>query len=222
MDKSDVQEQLVTLYLRLNGYLTSGFIAHDVAQNLGEVDILAVRFPWNSEQEREIGRSAVLEIPTGKIDFIIGEVKSGRPYFNPSLRSPIMLKKVLNWLGALDADEIERIAQAACNDLDPAQIRSKGVQPEYSVCGDAARLRFKLFAPELSRKEQGTLPYVFGNDMFEFLWSCFRPASPRSGCADRYDFGLWGPLEPVARYFKDRQRSDPGTLEALYASLNAT
>ena len=42
MDKSDLQELLAALYLRLNGYFPSGFIAHAPVGNLTEIDILAL------------------------------------------------------------------------------------------------------------------------------------------------------------------------------------
>ena len=54
MDTSDLQELLAALYLRLNGYFPSGFIAHASVGNLTEIDILAVRFPDHRELEREV------------------------------------------------------------------------------------------------------------------------------------------------------------------------
>ena len=45
-----------------------------------------------------------------------------------------------------------------------------------------------------------------------FIWQCLRPEDQRSECQTIYDFGLWGSLyEPIVRYFKDKQRQEPGT-----------
>lgn len=45
MDKSDIQETLVLLYLRLNGYFGTGFIVHAPQRNKTEMDVLAIRLP---------------------------------------------------------------------------------------------------------------------------------------------------------------------------------
>ena len=49
MDKSDIQDTLVSLYLRLNGYFVSGFIVHASSGVGTEIDVLAVRFPQHEE-----------------------------------------------------------------------------------------------------------------------------------------------------------------------------
>ena len=77
LDKSDVQETLVSLYLRLNGYFVSGFIAHADYGVRTEMDVLAVRFPLHSEPEREVLPCDRLAVPNDEIDFIVGEVKGG-------------------------------------------------------------------------------------------------------------------------------------------------
>jgi len=62
--RTRTQENLLALYLRLNGFFLSGFIVHsDVpGANITEVDALAVRFPYNAEPEREIGPDPLLEL----------------------------------------------------------------------------------------------------------------------------------------------------------------
>jgi len=43
-------EHLCTWFLRLNGYLTTtNFYAHDKHETLGEIDVIAVRFPHSQE-----------------------------------------------------------------------------------------------------------------------------------------------------------------------------
>lgn len=49
------QEKLVKLFLRLNGYFTTGFIVQSAGRGVEtEVDIIDIRFPFNQQTEREI------------------------------------------------------------------------------------------------------------------------------------------------------------------------
>lgn len=75
MTKGDVQEALVALYLRLNGYFTTGFIVQSSTSGRvsTELDVLAVRLPHNAEPARVIGGAPELDRWDGGIDFIIGE-----------------------------------------------------------------------------------------------------------------------------------------------------
>lgn len=54
--KSHVQENLLNLYLRLNGFFITGFIVHspELGKNRAEIDALAIRLPYNDEPERVI------------------------------------------------------------------------------------------------------------------------------------------------------------------------
>ena len=76
MTKSELQEQLVRLFLRLNGYLTSGLIIHSSQKgnNKTELDIVAVRFPNHKQIDRRVECSKYMDYPTDSIDIIIGEV----------------------------------------------------------------------------------------------------------------------------------------------------
>ena len=77
-EEKDVHEALVGLYLRLNGYFTSGFIVHASEEkeakvrNITELDILAVRFPFNQEPGREVNPSKELALQkTVQINLLI-------------------------------------------------------------------------------------------------------------------------------------------------------
>src|ERR1700731_3077069 len=113
MRKSEIQETLVSLYLRLNGYFVSGFIVHapgiDSAGNRTQVDALAIRLPYNSEPEREVMPSEYLQIPTGTTDIALCEVKGGHEalQFNQGLRGPDAIRSVLRWIGAFEEKEME-------------------------------------------------------------------------------------------------------------------
>jgi len=88
-----IQESLVTLYLRLNGYFTSGHIVHATPDDLSvrertEIDIFALRLPYSREPETGNPPSDYLQVENGILDIIVGEVKSGRKpiQFNLGIR----------------------------------------------------------------------------------------------------------------------------------------
>ena len=77
-DKAKIQEDLMMLYLRLNGFFVTGFIAHSPIQGeaLTEIDALALRMPHNAEPERGVGLHEVLDLSNEYTDLVICEAKS--------------------------------------------------------------------------------------------------------------------------------------------------
>lgn len=223
MTRTDAQEAVVTLYLRLNGYFTSGFIVHsDVAgQNRTELDVLAIRLPHNAEPERGVAGAPELDRWGDGIDFIIGEVKSRRqPFqFNEALRaSPQAVASVLRWWGHLTEDEVLALRDAVVQALGP----SLGATGAPTVaCPRQARIRAILFCPEQAaarRPEQAW--FIPGSPLFQYIWTCLRPNAPRDACATVYDYGRWGSdLESIVDYFKDPARDGPGTFADLAERL---
>ena len=76
--QSRLQEDIVRLYLRLNGFFVTGFIVHSPihGRNRAEIDALAIRMPHNSELEREIKPDQLLDLTNNYTDLVICEVKS--------------------------------------------------------------------------------------------------------------------------------------------------
>ena len=145
MDISDLQEQLSSLYLRLNGYFVSGFIVHapegEVDTNgkprkvRGEIDALAVRFPYNNEREREAGSSDYLHVSDEIIDILICEVKGGEQalQFNEGLRNdPNRVWSVMRWIGILDEKQIEKEIDHVIEILSTEYANSPDRFREYS------------------------------------------------------------------------------------------
>ena len=51
-EESNIQENLVKLYLRLNGYFTTGFIIHSNKNKIkSEIDNISIRFPNNTQND---------------------------------------------------------------------------------------------------------------------------------------------------------------------------
>jgi hypothetical protein len=224
VNKSDVQETLALLYLRLNGYFATGFIVHASHRNKTEMDALAVRFPRHCEPEREIQCCPRLVVPPDRIDFIVGEVKGGskNANFNSRFREdPYAIRSALNRFGAFDEPEIDSVCKRIPAVLNPIKIRNAGSIPTVlPLCDDKAQLRFVLFAPDLQRRDRETRPYIFGEDLIKYVWSCFRPEQRRRRSDDKYNYELWGPqFVPMVQYFKDRNKTSHGTIDDLYATL---
>jgi hypothetical protein len=226
VDRSDVQETLASLYLRLNGYLITGFIVHALDRVTTEMDVLAVRFPSHQEPEREVQCCQRLAIPSNQIDFIVGEVKGGEGTVNFNVRfraNPGAIKTVLRRFGAFDDLEIARVTSAVPALLDPTNLRRARGFPalEVAVSGElgpgAAKLRFIPFATEQERCNGQGRPYLFVDDLLDFVWLCFRPEQRRQLCDDHYNYELWGPpFIAMVQHFKDPNRHTPGTIEDLY------
>jgi len=220
VDKGKVQELLVTLYLRLNGYFTSGFIVHSPkkGRNRTEVDVLAVRFPANREPERQVEPAPELDPSTTVTDIVIGEVKSkGRPLqFNEGLTStPESLTSILRWVGLFDDTEIHDLVLK----LMP-QFASWSDRPPMIDGPRTTRLRGLLFSPERLSRQPDERWHVSGEQVFGFIFRCLSTSVRPPACSRVYDFGQWGyPLAPIIRYFKSRKKQGPGDLQALLAYL---
>lgn len=216
LTKSELQEALAALYLRLNGYFVSGFIAHAPTGNRTEIDILAVRFPGQREPEREIGLCKVLGPSPKYVEFVVGEVKGGskHPQFNANFRErPEAIRSVLNRFGAMREDEVDALLEKIRDLLEPQAVIRSQTFPQIDT--SAGLLRFILFAPEQTRpKADGSL--IYGDDMIQYIWECMRPDERRADCATNYNRTLWGhQFNPLVAYFKDPGRKNPGSIAEL-------
>lgn len=122
---------LVQAYLQLNGYFTSAENPVVAASSgsrryrtVTDIDLLAFRFPPDGQAAEGSTLSAGgvaqpdagLDIPEGRVDMIIGEVKEGRVNFNTSATDPDVLRTVMARFGHGGA-EVEDVVEA---------IRSRG------------------------------------------------------------------------------------------------
>jgi len=222
MNKAEVQESLVTLYLRLNGYFTSGFIVHSSipGRNKTELDVLAVRFPLSAEPARDVDVAEELDKWDKGLDFIIGEVKSlgQQLQFNDGLRcSREAVSTILHWWGYFTAEERQALVDPMVTILAPLP----GAASAPTVPGPRnARVRAVLFSPERSQRRDNQAWFIPGPPIFAYIWRCFRPSVPRPACATTYDFGRWGrDLEPIVEYFKDEARHEAGEFSDLLTYL---
>ena len=218
--RSQLQEQLVSLYLRLNGFFVTGFIVHSPlhGQNRVELDALALRLPYNCEPERQIGPDPVLELSEKYTDLAICEVKSKgqRLQFNQSLvEQSAAAATILRWGGLFRESEVNKLSHAVTQVLAP---RSPAATEAPTVLGPRdVRIRGLLFSPERDARRTNQPWFVPGPQLFDYVWRCLCPEQTRQSCATTYDFQLWGNHEPIVRYFKSRGSKGPGDIKALYA-----
>jgi hypothetical protein len=201
MSKSRLQEKLVALYLRLNGYFTSGLIIHSSQDyNIdGEIDIVGVRFCNHRQEDRLIECSEYLCIPKdSKIDIIIGEVKGQdtKLQFNKSIRENDDRRyKLLTWLGFLEDKDIEKINEELNLRVQTKEINSseKFERIDYPYENGTISIRPMLFAPDQPAPRINQVKFVSGQEMIDFCWECFIPENRRDPCETNYrSLDAWG------------------------------
>lgn len=223
MTKSDVDEILAQLYLRMNGYFTTGLIAHspEWGQARTEVDCLAVRHPYHSERERQVCPSEFLGTKEGEVDLVLCEVKSDSQMigFNRALKDDRSgLGSILRWSGLFPDDRLSEIIdkfRPLLQDDVEEDCAKNGVVEEN------VRIRPLVCCP--CAASQGTRRWcLVGDEIFGFLHKCFNPPERRASCSTRYNFRQWGfQFEPVVRYIKDADTigSSGPSLRGLYKRL---
>jgi hypothetical protein len=222
MTKADVQEALVALYLRLNGYFTTGFIVQSStpARVTTELDLLAVRLRHNAEPERVIGCARELDPWDGGVDFIIAEVKSHGEtlQFNRAVCNPSAVSAILRWWGHLTAEEVATQTGDVLSILQP--LPGEATAPTV-LCPRDARVRAILFSPETRNdRKPDQAWFIPGPPMFKYVFECLHPNERRETCATNYGAGQWGVgLAPLVAYFKDPARTVPGDFRDLIAHL---
>lgn len=221
MRKSDVHEILAQLYLRLNGYFTTGLILHspEWGQARTEIDCLAIRHPYHCQSERGVGTSDFLGTHDGETDLILCEVKSDPKLlkFNHPVRNDFeALRAALRWAGIFTEEQAGLVAdrlQPLLQDDVPLDVVRVG------VVEGSFRVRPLLCCPPCSEvaTDKWCLP---GTEIFRFADQCFNPPERRDSCSTRYNFHQWSyPFTPVVTYLKNCHMTGTMNLEGLYQHL---
>jgi hypothetical protein len=228
-----VQESLVNLYLRLNGYFTSGHIVHATPDNLAarertEIDVFALRLPYSREPETGNSPSEYLDVKNGILDVIIGEVKSGkRPIqFNPGIRDTENMASVLRRAGFTNNDKaLYKIARTLTEQMIPQPVNQPDARIEITLDPSEdirypTRIRPILFHLGYKRPNKTQAWFVGYQEIMNFTWQCLRKEFQPDSCQREYDYGLWGPVvESIVDYFKNESRTEPGTPKELVNTL---
>lgn len=222
MKQSDIDEALVALYLRLNGYFTSGFIVHSpiLGQSTTEVDCLAIRLPHHAEPDRMIGDDPFLDTRQEITDLLICEVKSDPNLlaFNKPVKTDVgALTSILNWAGTFDAAKAAEVAGKLAAMFDeklPLDVARRG------LTDGNVRIRALLCCPPMT--EQGDDMWCLtGSTILGYAEACFRPEASRPSCSVRYNFQQWGfPMKQIVTWLKDKKRKGLPTWPACMRNLN--
>jgi len=220
--KPEIHEALCAMYLRLNGYFTSGLVVHspEWGKNRTEIDCLAVRHPNHIQPDRGIGHSPFLALRDGQIDLLICEVKSNpdEVAFNERLWSDLgVLESILQWTGILSNNDIPRVA----DQLRPILREGlNAVLARDGVLEANIRVRGLLCCPPATEAELPRGWCLLSPEILRYANECFNPTVRRKRCSTRYSFNLWGNwLAPLVEYFKSLRAGTTPSLEALYDYL---
>lgn len=223
MRKSDVHEILAQLYLRLNGYFTTGLILHspEWGQARTEIDCLAIRHPYHCQSERGVETSDFLCAHDGETDLLLCEVKSEPEglKFNRPVRTDLeALRAALRWAGIFTEEQVGSVAdrlQPLLQDNAPLDAVRTG------VVEGPCRVRPLLCCPPCSEAAPDKW-CLLGAEIFRFADQCFNPPERRDSCSTRYNFQQWGyPFTPVVTYLKNYRMEGAVNLEGLYQHLGA-
>lgn len=222
--KAEVNEALVVLYLRLNGYFTTGLVIHSAAwgEARTEIDCFAVRHPQHSQPERQVASSPFLALRRRLTDVLVCEVKSlpSQVEFNRRLREDrAVVQDVLCWGGLFT----KRVAEKVARRLQPLLQNGVAVaEARRGVSEAGVRVRGLLCCPPVSDSAVPSVWCLTGTEILRFAHDCFNPAKPRSTCSTRYNFQLWGVgLAPIVEYFKALRPADSPKIEDLYNHVGA-
>lgn len=222
--RTEVHEALAALYLRLNGYFTTGLVlpSSEWGESRTEVDCFAVRHPEHSQPERGVESSRFLAIGKGEVDVIICEVKSRTEdlIFNKPLRTDLeAVRALLRWAGIFSETQVISVADR----LQPLLQSGLAIERVRSgVLEGRCRVRPLLCCPPCSQSDCTDRWCLDGAEIFRFVNECFNPPLKRDPCSTRYNFRQWGyALAPLVQYFKNIPMGTAATLEGLCAHLGA-
>lgn len=229
--KSQFQERLVNLFLRLNGYLQSGYIPHSEKWgNAGtDVDRIGIRFPNHSQEEREILCYKNLDIPNESIDIILAEVKNNSLEFNDTItkierRAEKNWAQILYWIGLFDDEQIQQLIPEMIAITGKHGRIENETYPNYIHENRYGKITIRpiLFSIETDKAKTDKKKWINGEEMILFIWDCFCPEIRRDECSTRYPFTLWGDeFADIVEYIKGRHKEGIGigTLEEMYNEL---
>ncbi|SRR6266403_5481732 len=211
MDISDLNEHLLRLYLRLNGFFASGFIVHspESKRNKTEVDTIAVRFPHNREPERQAKPDPWLDLSTRYVELAICEAKS-KVRFNEALYSDQgTIQTILRWAGMFAESEVIDLAPKVQTILTPEPNPSPKIRRIGPYRGTV--IRSLLFCPKFEQPRTNQSWFVGSGPALSFIFSCLSATFEPPSCGRCYGASQWAELAPLVKFFKNWRAKTPPT-----------
>lgn len=228
-EKSNIQENLVKLYLRLNGYFSTGFIIHSSENKINsEIDNISVRFPLHHQNDTEHNSSDYLNV-SKNIDIVISEVKSKglKLQFNKSLYEKNCVQnwhKLLSWIGVFNSSQIEMISDEMIRLIKPmpnSKLKDFRVIENIKTDFGLVNLRAILFSPEKTSNNSSD-KIINWTEINEYIWSCLCPKEERINCGTKYDLTAWGTeFNHIVEVYKSRkeEQNKLKDIEELYTEI---
>lgn len=220
----DLPEAITTLYLRLNGFFTSGLVLHSEVKGLArsDIDCLAVWHPFHDQSEREVDPDPFLELGARR-ELLLCEIKSSAPAlsFNEPLRTDrTALDAVLRWSGLVSPGDIDGTVDKL---LPQVQDTASLEEARGGVEVGDVRIRALLCCPGCAADAVPTRWSVRGPDMLAYINLCLNPSVPRPRCSTRYPLKLWGGfLAPLVEYVKALPSDQPPSFAELRKNITST
>jgi hypothetical protein len=204
-------EFLAKLYMRLKGYVVSNLIihSHQPGNSKSELDIIAVRMPFHSQEYRWVNVEDYLESPNDRIEILIGDVKNKTKLdaieFNEGLRKDQeSIKQLIDWVGIysnVSQKEIEKFEYFL--NLHRIKDCDGFLTFDEDLAIGKFRLKFTFFCPQLSKWSGKGFKYIHGEELIGFCWECLNETQRIKTCSRRYNFGGWNELTKYVLFFKD-------------------
>ena len=199
--------------MRLKGYLASNLILHSEmdGNSKSELDIVAIRMPYHSQEHRWVNVPDYLDCSCEKIEILLGDVKNSSNLsnvkFNEGLRKDRdSIKQLIDWIGVYENvgnDEIDKF-QSLLNLHRNKKLNGFGEFDEILQLGNV-KFKFTFFCPSLEAWNGKGFKYIHGGEMIDFCWECLNATRKIATCSRRYDYGGWNELEFYVRFFKDKK-----------------
>lgn len=218
MNKSDIDEILLKLYLRLNGYFTTNLIIHSEiwGQASTEIDCIGIRHAHHSQEDRGQIKSNFLEDRNGTTELLYCEVKNDPKMleFNSPIRSDEkILNRSLQWVGIFKEDTITEVVSKA---FPLFSSETTAQQMKNGIIIKNVRVRTLLCCPSIDENQTDKW-CLTGPEIFQFLNKCFNPPERRKQCSTRYNFQQWGaPFYKIVKAFKNNEIKN---INDLYLTL---
>lgn len=203
-------ENLIKLYLRLKGYLTSNLILHSEIKGFSasELDIIGIRMPLHNQDFRKVQIEDYMESSNDSIEILIADVKNVnslfRAKFNDGLSNNLeSIKQLIGWIGVFNnenkslIDKFKYFLNLSINDLNGFAT--------FQEVTDFGKFTFKftIFCPNLNKWDGNGFKYIHGEEIMDFIWECLNKQTEIESCSRSYNYENWNEFEEYIRFFKN-------------------
>ena len=173
-------ESLSKLYLRLKGYVASNLILHseDKGNLKTELDIIAFRFPYHSQENRKVNFPDYLCCSDSRIEILLADVKNTKRLesvrFNQGLRNDkASIKNLIEWIGTYKTVD-DLVINKFERHFNLHNDRNLNSYSEFDEDFDIGKFRFRfvLFCPSLPEWKGNGYKYIHGQEIIDFIWDC--------------------------------------------------